>query len=222
MKSILIETYSLMSLQFRKYFAPVWCSILLCAKGQLISKADWRPIDSPKKRTDNFVQSAFSTLHGKQIKFVHSFFGRIYGAQICLRFYLTFIHLKALGLTVFLLCIGQSVFSFWFTDFLPNFLLVVLFDHSMQKPDTKMGTKATQVKVAKQSLSKKTTTIYNKKKVGKFKHTRILLYWEREYKQAQLLLTTTSHFLISHLVGHLLEFLKISLAPPVLKIDNFS
>ena len=31
MKSILIETFGLMSLQFIKYFAPVWCSILLCA-----------------------------------------------------------------------------------------------------------------------------------------------------------------------------------------------
>ena len=45
----------------------------------------------------------------------------------------------------------------------------------MQKPDTKMGTKATQVKVAKQSLSKKTTTFYNKKKVGKCK---VQLFWE--------------------------------------------
>ena len=28
-------------------------------KGQLISKADWRAIDSPKKRTDEFVLFAF-------------------------------------------------------------------------------------------------------------------------------------------------------------------
>ena len=34
----------------RKEFAP---------KGQLISKADWRAIDSPKKRTDEFVLFAF-------------------------------------------------------------------------------------------------------------------------------------------------------------------
>ena len=57
-------------------------------KGQLISKADWRAIDSPsaldspKKRTDEFVLFAFFTVHGKQIKFVRSFFGRIYGAPI--------------------------------------------------------------------------------------------------------------------------------------------
>ena len=54
------------------------------------------------------------------------------------------------------------------------------------------------------------------------KHARFLLYWEREYLQAKRLLITTSHFLISDLVGHLLEFIKISLAPPMLKIDNFS
>ena len=32
----------------------------------------------------------FFTLHGKQIKFVHSFFGRIYGAKSAFWFYLTF------------------------------------------------------------------------------------------------------------------------------------
>ena len=32
---------------------------LAYAKGQLISKADWRAIDSPKKRTDEFVLFAF-------------------------------------------------------------------------------------------------------------------------------------------------------------------
>ena len=47
-------------------------------------------------------------------------------------------------------------------------------------------------------------------------------YTGREYKQAQLPLNTTSHFLICDLVGHLLEFIKISLAPPMLKIDNFT
>ena len=50
-------------------------------KGQLISKADWRAIDSPKKRTDEFV--LFSFLLSKQIKFVRSFFGRIFGPPIC-------------------------------------------------------------------------------------------------------------------------------------------
>ena len=55
------------------------------------------------------------------------------------------------------------------------------------------------------------------------KHTRIfLLYCDREYKQTNRLLNTTSHFLISDLVGHLEVFIKISLAPPMLKIDNFT
>ena len=31
----------------------------VCAKGLLISKADWRAIDSPKKQTNEFVLFAF-------------------------------------------------------------------------------------------------------------------------------------------------------------------
>ena len=59
--------------------------------------------------------------------------------------------------------------------------------------------------------------------IGHTKYPRFLiLSWEKEYLQAQLPLNTTSHFLIRDLVGHLLEFIKISLAPPMLKIDNFS
>ena len=56
-----------------------WLVHVSVGKGQLYSKTDWRAIDSPNKRIDEF----FFTLHGKQIKFVHSFFGRIYGAPIC-------------------------------------------------------------------------------------------------------------------------------------------
>ena len=49
------------------------------AKGQLISKAIYGLLTSPKyKGQICFV--CFFTLHGKQIKFVRSFFGRIYGA----------------------------------------------------------------------------------------------------------------------------------------------
>ena len=33
--------------------------LIIIAKGQLISKADWRAIDSPKKRMDEFVLFAF-------------------------------------------------------------------------------------------------------------------------------------------------------------------
>ena len=54
------------------------------------------------------------------------------------------------------------------------------------------------------------------------KHARVLLYWKREYKQAKLPLNTISHFLICDLVGHIVIFIKISLGPPILKIDNFT
>ena len=55
------------------------------------------------------------------------------------------------------------------------------------------------------------------------KHTRIsLLYRDREYKQTKRLFNTTSHFLIIDLVGHLEVFVKLSLVPPMLKIDNFT
>ena len=57
--------------------------------------------------------------------------------------------------------------------------------------------------------------------LGITKHARVLLYWERDYLKAKLPLNTMSPFLIRDLVGHLLEFIKISLAPPMLKIDNF-
>ena len=50
----------------------------------------------------------------------------------------------------------------------------------------------------------------------------LILGWEKEYLQTKGLLNATSHFLISHIVGHLLEFIKISLGPPILKIDNFT
>ena len=59
--------------------------------------------------------------------------------------------------------------------------------------------------------------------LGSTKYPRFLiLSWEKEYLQTKRLLNATSHFLISHIVGHLLEFIKISLGPPILKIDNFT
>ena len=50
-------------------------------------------IDSPKKRTNEFVFVFFalkSRKAKKTNKFVHSFFGRIYSAPICFWYYLTF------------------------------------------------------------------------------------------------------------------------------------
>ena len=39
-------------------------------KVQLISKADWRAIDSPKKTNGRICFLCFFTLHSKQIKFI--------------------------------------------------------------------------------------------------------------------------------------------------------
>ena len=49
----------------------------LYGKGQIKPKADWRDIDSPKKRIC-FV--CFFAFHSKKKKSVPLFFGRIYGA----------------------------------------------------------------------------------------------------------------------------------------------
>ena len=76
-------------------------------KGQLKPKADWRAIDSLKNWRNQFgfffartvrkylkleiLISSFKYLQTvKQKKMVRLLFGRIYGAPICLRFYLTF------------------------------------------------------------------------------------------------------------------------------------
>ena len=49
-------------------------------KGQLIPKADLRAIDSPKKRTDEFVLFAFLLFTSKKKNHSFGFFWRIYGA----------------------------------------------------------------------------------------------------------------------------------------------
>ena len=60
-------------------------------KGQIKPIADWRAVDSPTKRTNEFGFFAVkSKKQKKKTEFVRLFFGRIYGAPICLRFYLTF------------------------------------------------------------------------------------------------------------------------------------
>ena len=45
------------------------------AKGQLISKADWRAIDSPKKRTDDFFLFAFLLFTANKSNSSVRFFG---------------------------------------------------------------------------------------------------------------------------------------------------
>ena len=59
-------------------------------KGQLILKAIYGLLTSPKKWTDEFVFLAFFTLHSKQIKFVCLFFVRIYASQSTFWFYPSF------------------------------------------------------------------------------------------------------------------------------------
>ena len=72
-------------------------------RGQIKPKADWRSINSLKKRTK---KKFFSFLcHEKQErKKNRSFlFGRIYCGHICFQFYLTFVSSKRLG-DFFILC----------------------------------------------------------------------------------------------------------------------
>ena len=51
----------------------------------------------------------------------------------------------------------------------------------------------------------------------------VALTAKKEYGQAKRLRNATLHFLIIDMRGHLLLllFMKLSLAPPILKIDNF-
>ena len=60
-----------------------WQLSALAPKGQLISKADWRAIDSPKKQTDEFVLFAFLLFKANKSNLSVRFLGGIYGAPIC-------------------------------------------------------------------------------------------------------------------------------------------
>ena len=57
-------------------------------KGQLISKADWHAIDSPKKRTDKFVLLAFLLFKGNKSNSSVRFLGESKARQSAFRFYL--------------------------------------------------------------------------------------------------------------------------------------
>ena len=59
-------------------------------KGQLISKADWRAIDSPKKRTDEFVLFAFLLFTANKSNSSVRFLGESTARQSAFQFYLTF------------------------------------------------------------------------------------------------------------------------------------
>ena len=60
------------------------------AKGQLISKADWRAIKSPKKRTDKFVLFAFLLFTANKSNCSVRFLGESTARQSAFRNYLTF------------------------------------------------------------------------------------------------------------------------------------
>ena len=72
-----------------------------------------------QKMNKQFFFFNFFTLPAKKPKFVHSFFGRIYGTQISLRFYLTFSGFKR----VVNLSFQKSNISCWI---LAHFLLLIL------------------------------------------------------------------------------------------------
>ena len=59
-------------------------------KGQLISKADWRTIDSPKKRTDEFVLFAFLLFTANNSNQSARFLGESTARTSAFQFYLTF------------------------------------------------------------------------------------------------------------------------------------
>ena len=63
-------------------------------KGQLISKADWRAIDSPKKQTDEFILFAFLLFTANKSNLSVHFLGESKASQFAYRFYLTFSDLK--------------------------------------------------------------------------------------------------------------------------------
>jgi hypothetical protein len=60
------------------------------SKGQLISKADWRATDSPKKRTDEFDLFAFLLFTTNNSNSSFHFLGESTAQQSAFRFYLTF------------------------------------------------------------------------------------------------------------------------------------
>ena len=59
-------------------------------KGQIISKADWRAIDSPKERMDEFVQFAFLLFAANKSNSSILFLGETTTRQSAFRFHLTF------------------------------------------------------------------------------------------------------------------------------------
>ena len=59
-------------------------NMIAVLKGQIISKADWRAIDSPKKQTDEFVLFAFLLFTANKSNLFVLFLGESTGAPILL------------------------------------------------------------------------------------------------------------------------------------------
>ena len=57
----------------------------LCTKGQLISKAKFQAVDSPKKRTNEFAFFDFKSCYVVKSNAIHLFFWRIYCLTFCFR-----------------------------------------------------------------------------------------------------------------------------------------
>ena len=64
--------------------------LIFDTEGQLISKADWRAIDSSKKRTDKFVLFAFLLFTANKSSSSVHFLGESTPLQSAFWFYLTF------------------------------------------------------------------------------------------------------------------------------------
>ena len=60
------------------------------SEGQIKPKADWRAIDSPKKRTNKFVFFAFLLSTANKTNSFVRFLGESTTCHICFQFYLTF------------------------------------------------------------------------------------------------------------------------------------
>ena len=60
------------------------------SKGRMKSKADWRAVDSPKKRTNEFVLFAFLLFTANKTNSFVCFLAESMARPNCFRFYLTF------------------------------------------------------------------------------------------------------------------------------------
>ena len=70
------QTFELRQTNWAEKFRGIW-GMIGHTKGQLISKADWHAIDSPKKQTDEFVLFALKTKKAKKSNSSVRFLGEV-------------------------------------------------------------------------------------------------------------------------------------------------